>query len=63
VLVGDRYLLISDADKDNGKLVTASQLDPDMRRKIGVLKVFDDNENAVEGVGMRLNATTFYLVG
>ena len=63
VLVGDRYLLISDADKDNGRLVTASQLDPDMRRKIGVLKVFDDNENAVEGVGMRLNATTFYLVG
>jgi hypothetical protein len=34
-----------------------------MRRKIGVLKVFDDNENAVEGVGMRLNATTFYLAG
>ena len=63
VLMGDRYLLISDADTSNARLVTAAHLDPDMSRKIGVLKVFDNNEEAIEGIGMRLDATTFYLVG
>ena len=61
--MGDRYLLISDADTSNARLVTAAHLDPDMSRKIGVLKVFDNNEEAIEGIGMRLDATTFYLVG
>lgn len=62
LLMDDRYMLIPDADVDNPQIVAASQLSPDMSRKIGVLKVFDDNEEAIEGIGMRYDAKTFYLV-
>lgn len=62
LLMEDRYMVIPDADIDNPQIVTASQLNPDMSRKIGVLKLFDNNEEALEGIGMRYDAKTFYLV-
>lgn len=62
LLLDDRYMLIPDADIDNPQIVTASQLSPDMSRKIGVLKLFEDSEEALEGIGMRYDAKTFYLV-
>ena len=61
-LIEDRYMLIHDTDLNNHTLVTASQLDPEMSRKIGVLKVFENNDEAIEGIGIRLNAHTFYVV-
>jgi len=61
LLHGDRYILISDADYNNSVTLTASQLTEDTRGKLGILKVVSDNE-AVESVGMRINATMFYLL-
>ena len=62
LLMEDRYMLIPDADPELSQIVTASQLSPDMSRKIGVLKLFEDSEEALEGIGMRYDAKTFYLV-
>jgi len=62
VLMGDRYMLIPDKDPDNPQIVTASQLDPVMSGKIGVLKIFDKYDEAVEGVGMRITPITFYII-
>lgn len=63
VLMDDRYMLIPDNDPLNVQIVTASQLSSDMAGKIGILKVFDKDDEAVEDVGLRLNASTFYVIG
>lgn len=62
VLMGDKYMLIPDNDPTNPQIVTASQLDPAMSGKIGVLKIFDKEHEAIECVGMRISPTTFYIV-
>lgn len=62
VLVEDRYMLIPDSDPHNPVDVTSQQLDPSMAGKIGILKVFDNTEEALAGVGMRLNPYTFYVL-
>ena len=62
VLMGDEYLLIPDLTPLTPVVVKASQLDAGRAAKIGVLKVFDKNDEAIEDIGMRLNATTFYLL-
>jgi len=62
VLVEDRYMLIHDSDQLTPIVVTSQQLDPVMAGKIGVLKVYDNNEEALENVGMRLNPHTFYVL-
>lgn len=62
VLVEDRYMLIYDNDQTNPVVVTSQQLDPIMAGKIGILKVFDNNEEPLEGVGMRVSASTFYVL-
>lgn len=61
LLHGDRYLIIPDGDPDTMRNATASQLNDDMRGKLGVLKVVNDND-AIESVGMRIDSTTFYLL-
>jgi hypothetical protein len=33
-----------------------------MAGKIGILKVFDNTDEALAGVGMRLNSYTFYVL-
>jgi hypothetical protein len=62
VLMGDRYMLIPDKDPMNPQVVTTSQLDPVMSSKIGVLKIFDKEDEAIEDVGMRYDANTFYIL-
>ena len=62
VLVEDRYMLIHDSDQLAPVVVTSQQLDPVMAGKIGILKVFDNTEEALAGVGMRLNSYTFYVL-
>jgi hypothetical protein len=62
VLMGDEYLLIPDLTPLTPVVVKAHQLDAGRAAKIGVLKVFDKNDEAIEDIGMRLNATTFYLL-
>jgi hypothetical protein len=62
VLVEDRYMLIPDSDPHNPVDVTSQQLDPSMAGKIGILKVFDNTDEALAGVGMRLNSYTFYVL-
>lgn len=62
VLMGDRYMLIPDKDPMNPQVVAASQLDPLMSGKIGVLKIFDKEDEAIECVGMRFDANTFYIL-
>ena len=61
VLVEDRYMLIHDSDPDP-RVVTSQQLDPAMAGKIGILKVYDNDTEALDGVGMRLNSYTFYVL-
>ena len=61
VLVEDRYMLIPDNVLTH-TVVTSQQLDPVMAGKIGILKVFDNTEEALTGVGMRLNSYTFYVL-
>lgn len=63
VLMDGRYMLIPDNDPFNETVVTASQLSSEMSAKIGILKVFDKDDEAIENVGMRLDASTFYLIG
>jgi hypothetical protein len=43
-------------------VVTAQQMDPAMAGKIGILKVYDNDTEALDGVGMRLNSHTFYVL-
>ena len=62
VLMGDNYMLIPDKNPTLPEIKTASQLDAGMAGKIGILKVFDKNDEALEDVGIRLNATTFYIL-
>ena len=62
VLMGDRYMLIPDKDPATPQTATASQLDPAMSGKIGVLKLFDKYDEAVEDVGMRIDPVTFYII-
>jgi len=62
VLVEDRYMLIHDSDQTNPVVVTSQQLDPAMAGKIGILKVYEDNEVPLDGVGIRLNSYTFYIL-
>ena len=61
-LMDDRYMLIHDSDQGNPVVVTPQHLDPAMAGKIGILKVFDNNEEPLEGVGMRVSASTFYVL-
>lgn len=60
MLHGDRYILQPDGTFDH-TLAHASQLTEDMRTKLGILKIVDDNA-VIESVGMRINSTTFYLL-
>ena len=62
VLVEDRYMLIHDSDPMTPVVVTAQQMDPAMAGKIGILKVYDNDTEALDGVGMRLNSHTFYVL-
>jgi hypothetical protein len=62
VLVEDRYMLIHDSDPMTPVVVTSQQLDPVMAGKIGILKVYEDESEALDGVGMRLNSYTFYVL-
>ena len=61
LLHGDRYVVVRDSDPDNPVTLTASQLDDDMRAKLGILKIVG-NEELIESVGARVNPTTFYLL-
>ena len=61
LLHGDRYVVVHDSDPENHVLLAASQLPEEMRAKLGVLKVVDD-EDFIESVGVRVSPTTFYLV-
>jgi hypothetical protein len=62
LLHGDRYVLLHDADRERQpQVLTASQLSEGMRGKLGMLKLVD-NETAIESIGMRVDATTFYLL-
>lgn len=61
MLHGDKYVLMRDDNPDHAEIVAASQLTDDMRGKLGVLKIVEDNA-AIESIGMRINATTFYLL-
>jgi hypothetical protein len=60
LLHGDRYVVIPDAGPEP-QVLTTSQLTDDMRTKLGILKMVGDGD-AVESFGMRINATTFYLL-
>ena len=62
VLVEDRYMLIHDSDPLTPVVVTSQQLDPSVAGKIGILKVYEDDTEALENVGMRLNSHTFYIL-
>lgn len=62
VLVEDRYMLIHDSDPTAPVVVTSRQLDPAMAGKIGILKVYDNDEVPLDGVGIRLNSYTFYIL-
>ncbi len=62
VLVEDRYMLIHDSDRLTPVVVTSQQLDPVMAGKIGILKVYDNDEAPLDGVGIRLNSYTFYIL-
>jgi len=62
VLVEDRYMLIHDSDQTSPVVVTSQQLDPAMAGKIGILKVYEDDEMPLDGVGIRLNSYTFYIL-
>lgn len=62
VLVEDRYMLIHDSDQITPVVVTSQQLDPAMAGKIGILKVYESNTEALADVGMRLNSYTFYVL-
>ena len=62
VLVEDRYMLIPDSDPANPVFVTSQQLDPSMAGKIAILKVYDNTDEALADVGMRLNSYTFYVL-
>lgn len=62
VLVEDRFMLIPDSDPANPVFVTSQQLDPSMAGKIAILKVFDNTDEALADVGMRLNSYTFYVL-
>jgi hypothetical protein len=61
-LMDDRYMLIHDSDPTTPVVVTSQQMDPVMAGKIAILKVFDNNEEPLEGVGMRVSASTFYVL-
>jgi hypothetical protein len=61
-LMDDRYMLIHDSDPTTPVVVTSQQMDPAIAGKIAILKVFDNNEEPLDGVGMRLNASTFYVI-
>ena len=61
MLHGDRYLIVRDDASEEVRNAAASQLDDDMRGKIGILKIVNDND-VIESVGMRIDATTFYLL-
>ena len=60
MLHGDRYIIARDSELEP-TVLAASQLDEDMRTKLGILKVVEDTE-AVESIGIRINSTTFYLL-
>jgi hypothetical protein len=62
VLVEDRYMLIPDSGIATPVVVTSQQLDPSMAGKIAILKVFDNTDEALADVGMRLNSYTFYVL-
>jgi hypothetical protein len=62
VLMEDRYMLIHDSDPIIPVVVTSQQIDPAIAGKIAILKVYDNNEDPLDGVGMRLNAHTFYVL-
>lgn len=61
LLHGDKYVLMRDTNPLVPEVVTAAQLSDDMRGKLGVLKVVDD-EAVIESIGMRINPTMFYLL-
>lgn len=58
ILYKDRYIV-----QRNGttEMLTASQLDEDTRTKLGVLKLVEDEE-VIDGFGVRISQTTFYLL-
>ena len=62
VLMEDRYMLIHDSDPIFPVVVTSQQIDPAIAGKIAILKVYDNNEDPLDGVGMRLNSHTFYVL-
>ena len=61
LLHGDKYVLLDDRATSEPETMAASQLSDDMRGKMGILKVVEDND-VIESVGMRINPTTFYVV-
>lgn len=61
-IVKDRYMLMHDSDPTTHVIVTSQQMDPAMAGKIAILKVYDNDEDPLDGVGMRLNAHTFYVL-
>ena len=61
-MMGDRYMLMHDRDPTTPVIATSQQMDPAMAGKIAILKVYDNDEEPLEGVGMRVNAHTFYVL-
>ena len=61
-IVKDRYMLMHDSDPTTHVIVTSQQMDPAMAGKIAILKVYDNDKDPLDGVGMRLNAHTFYVL-
>lgn len=58
VLYGDRYIVRT---KDNTEILTASQLSEDVRTKLGVLKLVEDDA-VIASFGHRVSSTIFYLL-
>lgn len=61
VLQGSEYI-VSQLDKqDEAKILTSDKLSEHMRVRIGLLKLVEDGQ-FIAGVGVRTNATMFYVV-
>lgn len=61
LLHGDKYVMMDDRAGEEPQVLAASQLSDDLRGKMGILKVVENND-IIESVGMRISPTTFYVV-
>ena len=64
VLVTDdgNYSLHHPSNPDPFAVLTANELSPDVKAKLGVLKIVPEAGTPIESIGMKINDTTFYLL-